>query len=236
MQTFKKNAKGESKLHEASITGNYQLAKLLIDQGHPINVRDNAGWLPLHEAAIHGHRDIAELLLDNGGKAMINDKGGSSCDGITPLYDACSNGNLSVVQLLLERGAKVSVKTDFGENPLDSLLRWFDEYGRKLNGPELQFYEVVKDQLKSRLEKLGVDTKINEFSSGYSSGKTQCSRRSERSQSRRLNADFSDDSQEPVPKRKSSSSIKINISKRVFFLNFFFCSSSVNFYNNLCCC
>lgn len=208
MQNFRKNVKGESKLHEACITGNYQLVKLLIDQGHPINVRDNAGWLPLHEAAIHGHRDITELLLDKGGQAMINDKGGSSCDGITPLYDACSNGNLSVVQLLLERGAKVSVRTDFGENPLESLLRWFSEYGIKLNGTELQFYENVKDQLQSRLEKLGVDIKANEQSSGYSSGKTQCSRSSNKSQSRRFNPDFSDhsdDTEDPVTtKRKSS--------------------------------
>lgn len=35
----KKNAKGETKLHEACINGNYQLAKMLLDQGHPVNVR-----------------------------------------------------------------------------------------------------------------------------------------------------------------------------------------------------
>lgn len=35
----KKNAKGETKLHEACITGNYQLVKMLLDQGHPVNIR-----------------------------------------------------------------------------------------------------------------------------------------------------------------------------------------------------
>lgn len=48
-------------------------------QGHPVNVRDHAGWLPLHEAANHGYADIVELLLDNG--ALINDKGGTGCEG-----------------------------------------------------------------------------------------------------------------------------------------------------------
>lgn len=49
-------------------------------QGHPVNVRDHAGWLPLHEAANHGFTEMVELLLDNG--ATINDKGGTGCEGI----------------------------------------------------------------------------------------------------------------------------------------------------------
>jgi NF-kappa-B inhibitor-like protein 2 len=68
--TVKKNAKGETRLHEACISRNYQVAKMLIEQGHQINVRDNAGWLPLHEDAIHGFRDTVELLLDNGWKSQ----------------------------------------------------------------------------------------------------------------------------------------------------------------------
>lgn len=75
VMTVKKNAKGETRLHEACINGNYQVAKMLIDQGHALNVRDNAGWLPLHEACIHGFRDVVELLLDSGAQAAINDKG-----------------------------------------------------------------------------------------------------------------------------------------------------------------
>lgn len=35
----KKNAKGETKLHGACIEGNYHLAKMLLDQGHPVNLR-----------------------------------------------------------------------------------------------------------------------------------------------------------------------------------------------------
>lgn len=77
--TVKKNDKGESQLHRACIAGNLAMARRLIDQGHPVNVRDHAGWLPLHEAANHGFTEIVELLLDNG--ATINDKGGTGCEG-----------------------------------------------------------------------------------------------------------------------------------------------------------
>lgn len=82
----KKNEKGESQLHRACITGNLSMVRRLIEQGHPVNVRDNAGWIPLHEAANHGFAEIVELLLESG--AWINDKGGTNCDGFTPLHDA----------------------------------------------------------------------------------------------------------------------------------------------------
>lgn len=82
--TVKKNEKGESQLHRACIAGNLAMVRRLIDQGHPVNVRDHAGWLPLHEAANHGFTEIVDLLLDNG--ATINDKGGTGCEGIQIAY------------------------------------------------------------------------------------------------------------------------------------------------------
>ncbi|KAJ8716272.1 hypothetical protein PYW08_013557 [Mythimna loreyi] len=120
--TIKKNMKGETQLHVASISGNKLLVERLLAQGHPVNVRDNAGWLPLHEACIHGHVAVADILISSG--ANVNDRGGSNCDGITPLYDAASNGHLDVVQLLLEKGAIPTLKTDFGETPLHVLQKW----------------------------------------------------------------------------------------------------------------
>ncbi|KPJ12339.1 Tonsoku-like protein [Papilio machaon] len=120
--TIKKNMKGETQLHVACISGNKLLVERLLSKGHPVNIRDNAGWLPLHEACIHGHLDVANMLIQYG--ANLNDKGGVNCDGITPLYDAASNGHLEVVQLLLDKGAIPSMKTDFGETPLDVLQKW----------------------------------------------------------------------------------------------------------------
>lgn len=43
----KKNEKGETQLHRACIAGNLALVRRLIEQGHPVNIRDHAGWLPL---------------------------------------------------------------------------------------------------------------------------------------------------------------------------------------------
>lgn len=212
--TVKKNAKGETRLHEACINGNYQLAKMLIDQGHAINVRDNAGWLPLHEASIHGHRDIMELLLDNGGQSAINDKGGASCDGITPLYDACSNGNISVVQLLLDRGAKATLKTDFNESSLDSLVRWYSEYGHKLDASERAFYNEVHQRLSEQFEKVGIDTTKNTSSASSSANSTNKSNKSSQ-RSQRLNlryktylTDDSDYETPPLTKTKTTPSPK----------------------------
>lgn len=76
---IKKNQKGETQLHTACINGKLPVVKHLLDQGHPVNVRDNGGWLPIHEACNYGFYDIVKLLLDKG--AAINDRGGSVCNG-----------------------------------------------------------------------------------------------------------------------------------------------------------
>ncbi|XP_055842219.1 tonsoku-like protein [Episyrphus balteatus] len=147
--TIKRNNKGETQLHQACIAGNLELVRRLIDQGHVINVRDHAGWLPLHEACNHGFRDIVELLLDKGATTAINDKGGTSCDGITPLYDACANGFLDVVELLLERGANATVKTDYGETCMQALDKW--KANANLNPGEEAQYGFIRKNLSDKL-------------------------------------------------------------------------------------
>lgn len=150
----KKNNKGESALHQACIQGNFTHAQQLLNQGHPVNVRDNAGWLPLHEACIHGHKEIVELLLDRG--AYINDKGGTSCDGITPLYDACSNGNLEVVELLLDRGANSTQRTDSGDTTLNVLQLWFEGKQKILPPEVISYYNTIYQRIKGYFEVAGV--------------------------------------------------------------------------------
>uniref|UniRef100_A0A1Q3EVK9 Tonsoku-like protein n=1 Tax=Culex tarsalis TaxID=7177 RepID=A0A1Q3EVK9_CULTA len=151
---IRKNNKGESQLHQACIGGNFLLAQKLLDQGHPVNVRDNAGWLPLHEACIHGHKDIVDLLLDRG--AYINDKGGTSCDGITPLYDACSNGNLEVVELLLDRGANCTQRTDSGDTTLNVLQLWYENVQKKLPPEVISYYNTIYHRIKGYFDVAGV--------------------------------------------------------------------------------
>lgn len=76
---IKKNMKGETQLHTACINGKVEVVRHLLDQGHPVNIRDNCGWLPLHEAAIYGYVEIVKMLLNKG--AAINDRGGTGCNG-----------------------------------------------------------------------------------------------------------------------------------------------------------
>lgn len=119
---IRRNNKGETQLHTACIKGNVLLVQKLLNQNHPVNVRDNCGWLPLHEACLHGHIEIVKMLLDKG--ASINDRGGTQCNGMTPLHDSASNGHLEIIQLLLDRGASPLAKTDDGEFPLHFLKSW----------------------------------------------------------------------------------------------------------------
>lgn len=127
-------------------------------KGHPVNVRDHAGWLPLHEAANHGFTEIVELLLDSG--ATINDKGGTRCEGFTPLHDACGNGVLPVVELLLNRGANATLKNDRGETALQTLAKWRKD--RVLNAQEQCFYDTIYERMFKQLEKAGVSACVNE--------------------------------------------------------------------------
>lgn len=170
-----KNEKGETKLHRACIEGNVQLVKMLLDQGHPVNVKDNAGWNPLHEACIDGHLGVVELLLNNGGNTIINDKG---CDGITPLFDACCNGHIDVINLLLDRGAKVSIANDHGETALNSLDYWFETSGSDASESA---YKDTRQRLVDQLEKMGLDTRSTGSSSNRSSGSSFKSKSSAKS-------------------------------------------------------
>ncbi|XP_047113180.1 tonsoku-like protein isoform X1 [Schistocerca piceifrons] len=148
----RRNEKGETQLHTACIAGNKALVKKLLEQGHPVNVRDHCGWLPLHEAANLGFPEIVEMLLDHG--AAINDRGGALCGGITPLHDAALCGNLSTVQVLLNRGACVVTRTNEGKTPLDCLLEWYSQSGG-LEADDQILFEAIERQLRNALERAG---------------------------------------------------------------------------------
>lgn len=209
----KKNMVGESELHEACIKGQYPVVKMLIDKGHPVIIRDGAGWLPLHEAAIHGHRDIVELLLDNGSQSFINDRGGAKCDGITPLYDAAGSGHLSVVQLLLDRGAKATIRNDANQTPLDTLVEWYEYNGESLSAAERGLYDELKQRLTEQCERAGIDTTAkpeNTGSSGYNSGRSRNSQSSQSRRSRRFNTSLSSESEDDEPEVEKENAVKKN--------------------------
>ncbi|NXU27412.1 BARD1 protein, partial [Thalassarche chlororhynchos] len=96
----RRNYKGETLLHVASIKGDLAAVEQLLKNGADPNVKDNAGWTPLHEACNHGHKEVVELLLKC--KALVNTTG---YQNDSPLHDAARNGHVSIVELLLSHGA-----------------------------------------------------------------------------------------------------------------------------------
>ncbi|XP_010008212.1 PREDICTED: BRCA1-associated RING domain protein 1, partial [Nestor notabilis] len=110
----RRNYKGETLLHVASIKGDLAAVEQLLKNGADPNVKDNAGWTPLHEACNHGHREVVELLLQH--RALVNTTG---YQNDSPLHDAAKNGHVSIVELLLLHGASRDAVNIFGLQPAD---------------------------------------------------------------------------------------------------------------------
>lgn len=50
---------GMAALHEAVLTGNLEVVKLLVKYGADVHQRDEDGWTPLHMACSDGYPEIA---------------------------------------------------------------------------------------------------------------------------------------------------------------------------------
>uniref|UniRef100_A0A2K5PTG1 BRCA1-associated RING domain protein 1 n=1 Tax=Cebus imitator TaxID=2715852 RepID=A0A2K5PTG1_CEBIM len=110
----KRNHRGETLLHIASIKGDIPSVEYLLQNGSDPNVKDHAGWTPLHEACNHGHLKVVELLLQH--KALVNTTG---YQNDSPLHDAAKNGHMDIVKLLLSCGASRNAVNIFGLRPVD---------------------------------------------------------------------------------------------------------------------
>ncbi|MBU6503468.1 MAG: ankyrin repeat domain-containing protein [Burkholderiales bacterium] len=109
------DAHGESPLMMASLKGQFNIAKELIDKGADVN---KTGWTPLHYAATGGHAKIVSLLLDH--YAYID---AASPNGTTPLMMAAYYGNAETVKLLLDEGADPLLKNQQGLTAIDFAQR-----------------------------------------------------------------------------------------------------------------
>jgi ankyrin repeat protein len=109
------DAHGESPLMMASLKGQFDIAKELIDKGADVN---KTGWTPLHYAATGGHAKIVSLLLDH--YAYID---AASPNRTTPLMMAAYYGNAETVKLLLDEGADPLLKNQQGLTAIDFAQR-----------------------------------------------------------------------------------------------------------------
>ncbi|CAJ1076406.1 protein phosphatase 1 regulatory subunit 27 [Xyrichtys novacula] len=76
---------GMAALHEAVLTGNLEVVKLLVKYGADVHQRDEDGWTPLHMACSDGYPDIARFLLRMGASTETeNENGEKPADLIDP--------------------------------------------------------------------------------------------------------------------------------------------------------
>ena len=106
-----RNGQDETPLMVASLKGEIELVKALIEKSADIN---KPGWTPLHYAATNGHVEVMRLLL--AGHAYID---ADSPNGTTPLMMAAHYGTPSAVKLLLEEGADPLIKNRLGLVAID---------------------------------------------------------------------------------------------------------------------
>jgi hypothetical protein len=108
-----KDAEGWTALHEASVSGKSDIAKLLIQKTANVDEKDVDGWTPLLVAAANGQTEIVEYLLQNRADFKVKDK-----NGITPLHVAAVNGYNNIAALLIKYGADVNAEDKDDLNPL----------------------------------------------------------------------------------------------------------------------
>ncbi|XP_013862349.1 protein phosphatase 1 regulatory subunit 27 [Austrofundulus limnaeus] len=76
---------GMAALHEAVLTGNLEVVKLLVKYGADVHQRDEDGWTPLHMACSDGYPEIARYLLAMGASTEVeNESGEKPADLIDP--------------------------------------------------------------------------------------------------------------------------------------------------------
>jgi len=127
--------------------GNYEIVKLLVENGANCNESGENGMTVLHHAALQGSAEIAYFLCKVGGAALDQfnqagctplyqavQHGHTECartfldmdanieartrSGATPLYIAADRGNLDLVDLLLDAGCDANVRTELQMTPL----------------------------------------------------------------------------------------------------------------------
>lgn len=110
-----RSVKDESPLMIASLQGDLDLVRRLIDRNADVN---KTGWTPLHYAATRGHLEVMRLLLEK--HAYID---AESPNGTTPLMMAALYGSDEAVRLLLQEGADAMLRNQQALSAIDFALR-----------------------------------------------------------------------------------------------------------------
>jgi len=103
--------------------GHEDVAKLLLDQGAPVNVNDLMGFTPLMYAISNNDHGLAGLILAKGA-----DMNAVSKQGLSAVSCAVTSGNAELINRLVSYGANINVKDSLGYTPLGWAVMSGDEH------------------------------------------------------------------------------------------------------------
>ncbi|EXJ57084.1 hypothetical protein A1O7_07428 [Cladophialophora yegresii CBS 114405] len=110
-----RDAYGQTALHTVAVSGDEEVAQVLLQHGgNVLNVNDS-GSTPLHLAVSFRRLSIVRLLLLQYGREQLDYPGP---EGFTPLHKAVEQGDEEMVTTLLEAGALVAASNSQGTTPL----------------------------------------------------------------------------------------------------------------------
>jgi len=132
---------GATPFRLASMRGQTDFVRIMLEHGLPTNDSDICGMSSLHWAAANGHAQTVELLAQAGLALDKKDNQGS-----TPLHHAAMLGRLDVTKVLVEAGAEVNASNDYKLTPRmlasekghDEISAFLGARGAEDKGMELQ--------------------------------------------------------------------------------------------------
>ena len=116
--------RGDTALHMAAAAFRRSTARLLVEKGAPLDVRNRRGAQPLHYAADanwwnpEAQSEVITYLLSVGA-----DPHAADANGATPLHRAVRTRSAMAVRALLKGGADVRATNKNGSTPLDLARR-----------------------------------------------------------------------------------------------------------------
>jgi len=117
---------GDTPLHKAIQLRNFEMVKLLIENGADVNAINGQDDTPLILSVAQSDLEFVKLLLENGAKVNAHGSDGNTALHVSLFLKTCSvpcaslkDIELEIIKLLVNHGADVDAKNFYEEIPLD---------------------------------------------------------------------------------------------------------------------